>query len=503
VTRSRPDSIERFPIGEGDASDVLPLDELKQRASAGLFIVGSRSVAILVLGLVGNVVLAHLLTPHDFGVVAIGLTLVVFGGLLSDGGVGGGLIRRIQPPAAEELQALTAFQLSVTSTLAVVIAAVAVPFGEIGRVTALMAMSIPLVALQLPGRILLERSLLYRPLAIVEVSQVLLYNAWAIGFAVAGFGVWALATATVARAVAATLIMARVSPVGLVRPRFSWTRIRPLLAFGIRFQAATATWLVRDQGLNAAVAAVANVSTLGLWSLARRVMDVPLLLFLSLSRVSFPAMSQFAAARKDAAPVIERSLGMATVGSGIILTGLAASAPGLIPGVFGDTWKDAADVLPASCLALAIGGSVSVATVGYLYSVGDASAVLRAEIVQAATWFGVTLPLLPLIGLRALGLGWLVSALVQAVILGHATLRWTRVDLVRPLVAPALIGIVSAALGWEVTTRGGADLVSGLGGGVCAVILFLAGLALFHRSLLQDTARFVMTSVRAAAARPV
>lgn len=96
-----------------------------------------------------------------------------------------------------------------TVALALVAAAVAVPVGEIGWVIALMVSSMPLVTLQFPGMILLERSLSYRPLAVVEVSQVLVYHAWAIGLVVAGFGIWGLASATVARAVAAALMMAR------------------------------------------------------------------------------------------------------------------------------------------------------------------------------------------------------------------------------------------------------------------------------------------------------
>lgn len=76
----------------------LPRDELRRRASAGIFIVATRGLAILLLGLAGNVVVARLLTPRDFGVVAIGMSFVLFTGMLSDGGLGAALIRRPEPP---------------------------------------------------------------------------------------------------------------------------------------------------------------------------------------------------------------------------------------------------------------------------------------------------------------------------------------------------------------------------------------------------------------------
>jgi O-antigen/teichoic acid export membrane protein len=489
------------PNSSGEQQDALPRDELKRRASGGIFIVGSRGLAILLVSFGGTVVVARLLTPRDFGVVAIGASLVLFASVISDGGLGGGLIRRAEPPAREELQALTALQLALTVGLVVATAVIAAPFGTIGWVTALMVSSTPVVALQVPGKILLERSLSYRPLAFLEVSQVLTYHMWAIGLVVAGFGVWGLATATIARAAAGSLIMARVSPVGLVRPGFSWRRIRPLMAFGVRFQAASAMWLVRDQGMNASIAAVASVSTLGLWSLARRLMEIPFLLFDSVWRVSFPTMSRLVANKEDVAPLIERAVAMAAVGTGVVVTGLAGSAPGLIPGLFGEQWRGSSSVVPAACLGLGIGGSVSVATVGYLYAVGDASAVLRAGVLQTIAWFLVTLPLLPVLGVSAVGLGWFVSSVVDAVVLGRATVKSTRVRLVRPLVAPLAVGVFSACVGWVIADRGGASLVSGLAGGACSVLCFHAGLVVFRRQLLWETFRFAAGSMRAATSR--
>jgi O-antigen/teichoic acid export membrane protein len=479
----------------------LERDELKRRASGGVFIVGTRGLAMLLLGFGGNAVVARLLTPHDFGVVAIGMSFVLFTNVVADGGLAAGLIRRAEPPTGDELAALTALQLSVTVGFALLAASLAPLFGEIGWVTAVMVSSMPLATLQFPGRILLERSLSYRPLAALEVSQVLVYHAWAITFVALGFGVWGLASAAVVMRVAAAFVIARISPVGLVRPRFSWGKVRPLVGFGLRFQATGATWLVRDQGLNASVAAIGSLSILGLWSLARRLMEIPFLLFESLFRVSFPTMSQLVAAKEDPAPLIERAVGMAAIGGGIILTGLAGSAPGLVPGIFGEQWRDASSVVPLACLGLGIGGSVSVATQGYLYAVGDAAGVLRVVLLQTAVLFAVTLPLLPWLGVSAIGVGLLVSSVVEAVALGRTTSRWTHVRLVRPLLAPVVAGVAAGVAGWLVADLGGADLVSGLGGGACSVLAFLVILTVVRRSVVDETFRFFLGSVRAAASR--
>ena len=498
---SSADGPEETGAASEERGDGFSRDELRRRASAGVSIVATRGLMILLVGFAGSIVLARLLTPHDFGVLAIGMSVVLFTSLVADGGLGAALIRRVEPPTAKEYEALMGLQLTVASVITVGAAAIGAQFGKVGLVTAVMVSSMPLVALQFPGRIDFERSLTYRPLAVIEIAQVVSYQVAAIGLVIAGLGVWGVAIATVLMRAVAAVVMCFVSPLGLVRPRFSWRGIRPLVGFGLSFQAVSATWLARDQGLNASIAAIAGVSTLGLWSLARRLMEVPLLVFQSLSRVSFPAMSQLVAAREDVTTIIRRAASMAAIGSGLVLVAVAGSAPGLIPGVFGRQWQGAVDAIPAACLGLGLGGSVTVATQGYLYAVGDAAAVLRSSIWQTLVWFAVTLPLLPLIGVSAVGIGWLVSALAEAAVLIRATRRRTDPHLIRPLILPVLAGIVSAGAGWYVASWGGGTLLSGVAGGCCSVACFLAILLIFERPRVLETFRFALASVHAGARR--
>jgi O-antigen/teichoic acid export membrane protein len=495
------------PLGSaGDPDEtelsLLSKEELKHRAAAGVFIVSSRGVILALLAFGGNVAFARLLDPEDFGVIALGISVMLFSGLLSDGGLGAALIRRPSPPEHDELAGLVALQLIVTSILALLGAAIAAPVGGAAWIVAAMGASMPIVALQFPGRITLERALSYRPLAIVEISQQLTYYGVAIALILAGLGVWGVAAAVAIRAVVAVTIMARVSPVGLLGPRFAWRQIRPLMGFGLRFQAVEATWILRDQLLNVLIAVIAGLSTLGLWRLAGRLTEVPSLVLHTLWRVSFPTMSQLVAARTVAAPLIERAGGMASIGVGTVLVGIAASAPGLVPGLFGEQWQDAASVIPWSCLGLAIGGSVSVATSGYLYSIEDASAVLRATVLMTVAWFAVTLPLLDVVGVSAVGFGWIAAAIVQAFVLVRATRRRIPIRLLPVVLVPVAIGTAASVPGWLIASID-ADLVTGVIGGALAVGLFQLGLLVFRRALLHDTYRFALGAMRAAASRGV
>ena len=89
---------------------------IRRRAKSGIFFVGSWGVMNLIVGFGGNLVLARLLTPRDFGIVAIGATLMMFTTSIADGGLGSGLIRRERAPDRAELKAALALQLALTLT---------------------------------------------------------------------------------------------------------------------------------------------------------------------------------------------------------------------------------------------------------------------------------------------------------------------------------------------------------------------------------------------------
>lgn len=482
-------------------TDELPsysTDELRRRAQAGIVAIASRGAVIAVLGFVGQLVLARMLLPSDFGAVAFGLTLVAFVNLFCDGGLGAGLIRREEPPTREELGALSGLQLSLALLLSGTVAVIAPFTGHVGSVTALIVLSAPLLVLQIPARIVLERELRFDRVARVEVIQVLVFNAWAVSLVLAGAGVWGMATAPVVRSVVGLVLMNRASPVGTPFPRLSWTLTRGLIKFGVRFQLVTGLGLVREQGLNVGIAAVSGITTLGFVSLGRRVLEIPQLVLQALWRVSFPTVSQLIARNEPVTPLLERAVALCATGLGLVLAGLAAGAPGIVPGLFGQQWTATADLIPPACLGLGIAGPVSVACQGFLWAVLDTAAVIRAAIAQSVALFATALPLLPPLGLEAVAIGWLVSYCVEAGVLGRAVTRHAPARLLRPLVAPVLCGVVGGGVGWVVTEEIGHTLLSGLLGSAIAVLVMTGMLLLVARSTLLDTVHFIGSSLRAA-----
>ncbi|HEX2086568.1 MAG TPA: oligosaccharide flippase family protein [Solirubrobacteraceae bacterium] len=489
------------PDGAGRVES-LGADEVRGRAAAGAGLLGMRGAAVYALGIVANLALAHLLTPRDFGVVALGSVLLVVGGQVAAGGVGAALIRRPEPPRRVELEAIVGLQLALATALAGVAAAAAAAIGRDGLVIAVMLASLPIVGFRAPGTIVLERDLLYRPIAVVDLVEAIAYYAWALVAVALGAGVWGLASAVVARALIGVLLMARIGPCGLVRPRWSWRHVRGLVRFGVKLQAGGVVVIVRDQGLNVGVASVAGVATLGVWSLAYRILQVPTLIVTTAVRIMFPLMSRTLAAREEPGPIIERTAGRMAVALGVVLVGLVACAPAALPALLGDEWDDLPATLLWSCLALLVSAPVMVATLGYLYASDHAGTMVAAVSTQAVVWLAVTLPLLPSLGATAVGVGAVPSALALAAIAGRKAARLSGAAILRSLALPTAVGIAAGAVGWAVSAAGGETLLRAAGGLVAGELVLLAGLAIASRALLADTWALAARALRESLPRP-
>ena len=478
--------------------------EIRTKALSGVAMVAGRDVLVKVTALLGNVAFARLLSPSNFGTVAFGLVMLQFVQLLSDGGLGVGLIRRPEAPDAEDLRVLLGYQLILTITLAGAIAAIGAigPFGRAGLVTAVMMCSLPLFAFRVPSSIVFERNLNYAPLVRVEIVEQVAYYVWGIGSILLGAGVWGLASAAIVRVLVGTAAMLSVSPIARLVPGYSWPRLKPMLGFGIKFQAVGLVGTGGEQLLNVGVAGIGGLAVLGLWAMASRLLQIPFLLFNALWRVSYPAAAQLLVAGESARKMIERGLGLAAVGTGVILAPVTGSLSPLIPAALGHRWAPVADILPPIFFALQVSGPISVATAGYLYAVGDTTAVLRAVSVTSLMWLLVSLPLLPSMGPMALGVGGMVSAFAEIPFLSIPAHRRTGASFLKPVLMPWIAASFAGGCGWLVSRTVSHGFIAALLGATVALCFYVCPVVLFRREEVLTIIRLGLRAVKSGNAPP-
>jgi O-antigen/teichoic acid export membrane protein len=465
-----------------------------RRAAGGAGLLVARGGLILCLGLAANVALARLLEPRVFGLVAHGTVLLVFGSSFADVGLAPGLIRRAEPPTRVELESVNGVQLSVTLLLTAVAVGVAVLVGRDAWVVALMVASLPITMLKVPSTILLERDLDFGVIAKVDVAEAIAFYVWAVATVALGAGVWGFATAVAIRSGVGAAMMLRLGPAGLVRPRWDLPAIRPLLGFAAKYQGTIIVGLLRDQALNVGIALIAGIAALGVWNLAWRVLQIPLMVFNNLGRVGFPAMSRLLAAGQDPRPVLERGGAALSVLSGAVMVALTSFAPAL-PRLLGDGWGDVSAILLWAGVALIGGFPVVVAASPYLLAADAAGTVFVAQVLGAVLWLGVGLSLLTSLGTPAVGVGWCAGALVQMSLIASRAADRSGAAMAASIGLPVALGIVAAVSGWLVADAAGRSIGAGLLGAAVGEAILFAALLAVRRPALRDTRGFMAQAI--------
>jgi O-antigen/teichoic acid export membrane protein len=472
-------------VADPAAEEHLEGGEIRRRAATGVVSFMVRGLGTKLLGAIGTLVLARLLTPKEFGAIAFGTTLIAIGSLIADGGMASALIRRKEEPRGEELRAMLGFHLLLMTGSALLVAAIGIPFGRPGLLAAIMAVALPLDALRVPNGILLERRLKYNLLVWTDLTEVLVWNTVAVALVALGMGVWGVAIAGPLRALAASVVLLTIGPLSWIRPRFALRTVRPFLRFGLKVQLTTVVSTIGAQGMNLAIAAVAGLAILGIWNLTITILSSVMLLYFSLWRVSFPAIARLIDAGEAAQPIVARALLLTSATTGLLAVGLGGTAPASVPLLFGPSWHAVAPLVAWTALGLLVGAPVSTAATGYFNATNRPGIPLRATLLYTLIPFAVSLPLLNLIGSEGIGIGACVAGWVD----GLALSWYLRKDgiAVAPLVAPpAVIAIVTIAAGWLIANNVQPHVMGLLAAGFAVVVMYLGGLFVVRRHVLME-----------------
>jgi O-antigen/teichoic acid export membrane protein len=190
-----------------------------------------------ILWLVATAILARLLTPTDFGVVALALVFMTFLDSVKDLGLGQALI--VASPEEEADRAQTVFSWSVVigvtlSSLTAASGPAMDHFFHQSQLVGLMPVlgaSFFIRSLGTTHYALARKHLKYQVRTASEIAEVTIRGVISIGLALAGFGPWALAIGFISGATASTIVLwARVP----FRPqrRLSRTHLKDLMRFG-------------------------------------------------------------------------------------------------------------------------------------------------------------------------------------------------------------------------------------------------------------------------------
>jgi len=402
-------------------------------------------------------ILAAILTPEDFGLLAVSMIAVAFVTQMTEWGMLPALVQR---QSVHAIHYETAWTFGVLR--GVVVAAVIVPaapwiadlFAEPRATDLIRALAfVPLINGLASIRIAdLTRTLRFRQLAIVRLSGTATAALAAVALA-PSLGAWALVIGALVGPGVSAAVSYGVAP-WRPRLRFDPNAWRSLIHFG--------RWIF----LTGAIVAVGNAVSqgvisrrlgtvdLGLYYLATKlvfsVSDVGQQVF---SNVAFPMYARLQSSVADAARAYRSIL----IAMGVLLTPVFAIAFALAPAlteILGAKWAGTEPLIRVLCLA-AIVGSYGDVAVPLLNGLGRPNRVSMLEALQSSLFILGILALIGPFGLTGATLAWLISvsaSLVLALIFVFGLLAGPHDGLARPM-SSVLIGSAAAGiLAWSLFT---------------------------------------------------
>jgi PST family polysaccharide transporter len=329
--------------------------------------------------LVATAVLARLLVPRDFGLVALALIFIALLETLSDLGVSQALVVSKKEEELERAETVFVWSVFFGAVLALLTAAAA-PFAAsffhepaLRGLLPVLGARFLLRSLGQTHYSLAQKWIEFRPRTVAELSDAVTRGLVGVGLALAGFGAWSLVLGYLAGAAALTGVLWIMVP---WRPRLKPKRehLPSLMRFGGQLTGVDILAAIQNNADYFFIGRFLTAADLGLYTLGFR---LPELLILNLAvvagRVLFPAFAAVDRSRLGEAFLL--SLRYTLMFALPIAAGLAILAHPFTVALFGERWEDS--VGPMQLLTIyALGVTIGIPAGTAYKAVGRAGVLL-------------------------------------------------------------------------------------------------------------------------------
>jgi O-antigen/teichoic acid export membrane protein len=362
---------------------------LGTRTSRGMLWAYGSYVGGRLLVLISTAILARLLDPTDFGLVALALIFTALLESVSDLGVGQALVvfRGDEERVLEQAETAFVFSVVLGAGLTAVTAALS-PLAalffdqpELVGLLAVLGTNFLLRSLGATHYALSQKRLDFRARTVAEMADVVVRGLTGIALALAGTGAWSLVIGYIVGTATLSAAMWLMVP---WRPRLRPRRahVRQLVGFGGTISAVSALGAVIANVDYVFIGRVLGAASLGLYTLGFR---LPELIVINLSvvagQVLFPAFAAVERAALGHAFLVSlRYTLMVAVPCSALLVGLAEP---LTLAAFGERWRDS--IAPMQVLTIyALGVAIGIPAGSAYKATGRAGVLLKLAVPRAA-----------------------------------------------------------------------------------------------------------------------
>lgn len=297
-------------------------------------------------------IMARLLDPSAFGLVAMANIILRFGTYFSRMGIGSALIQK-QDLSTEDVRAGFSISILTSSTVALIIILISAPLSQfffgsdsIVPIVRVLAISLIITGTNITSVSLLRREFRFRELAISEILS-FLGGAIFVGvpLAISSFGVWSLVISSLTQGVILTISTYYFSK-HLIKPLLTLHAVKPLISFGGRVSIISFLEFLNYNIDTMIIGRWFGSELLGIYNRAFYVISLPAeRITVSVTKVLFSSFSEIQNEKEK----LEEAQIVAILLLGLILFpmlfGMSAASKEIIIVILGDQWEQTIPIL--------------------------------------------------------------------------------------------------------------------------------------------------------------
>jgi teichuronic acid exporter len=445
-----------------------------------------------------QIVLARLLLPEDYGIIALVLVFIAIANVFVQSGLNTSLIQKKE---ADEIDFSSVFYVSLLiAGLFYIILFLTVPFiaefynkQQLIPVLRVLAVTLFFGAFNSIQNAIIARNMQFKKLFFSSTGAILISGIVGIYMACAGYGVWALVGQQIINQLSISLILWFTVK---WRPRliFSHRRVKELFSFGWKLLVSSLIYTIYIDLRSLVIGKMFEAEILGLYN---RGQQFPAVLVSnidgSIQSVMFPVL----ASQQDSRPRVKDMMRRAIVTSSFVtfpmMVGLAVTAEPLVKLLLTDKWLPCVPFLQIFCASHAL-MPIHTANLQAINALGRSDIFLKLEIIKIIVGLSV-LGITVFYGVYAIALGAVLSGIISTFINAYPNkklLGYSYKDQCNDIMPSLLLSLVMGVVVYNFKLLGLSALIT-LIIQVCGGVILYVGLAWIFK---LECFRYLVTTAR-------
>lgn len=423
-------------------------EQLRDKVTVGVAWSVAEKLGSMLMQMVVSIVVARMLMPEDFGVLAILTFFTALMVVVVDSGFSQTLIRKTEP-TENDYKSVFVFNVVTSLVLYAVMTAVSPAIAAyynqpvISKIAPVLFLMLPINALSVIQNTIFARQFRFATLSRINFASATLAGASAITMAWCGFGVWSL--------VAQRLVQVTVKAVLLwwrggwrCQGRFDLSALSAMGSFSFRLMGTDIISYLYNNIAQLFIGKMHSAATLGYYNQAQKLKELPVTSVVqSFQSVTYPALANVKEDKLKFADSYLRVLAITAAVIAPVMVGMVAVADDMFMLMLGQRWMPTVPYFKILSLA-GLFYPISMISYNVLKVAGDGRVILRLEIIKK-TIMTIILALAIPHSVMAIAWGMVVMAVVELMLNGYYSLRFAELkisDLLRILLPIALLTTV-------------------------------------------------------------